>query len=262
MGPEICAFPGTAYHCKERSSGHKRQNPQVAFIAPVATTEHGQHSDNSKNRCGESHKEVVAAMEEHIYIVGRCGCEEHTEEAQAIAGKAAEEVEQKTAKEAVAQEMNHIGMEAEGCEQTVVLMLDKDSLGISCTVLEPDGLSGPGPGYRVEKDHAANEEQSGWLQEGAKAISVLSGPWWPVLVFGEVRLKLTACLKGIFVCNPEDEIFCGFGAAVANPLGRKGEGAGQGLLLIVRFKDSTLIGLKFWGIEILCSSAVRCGIIK
>ena len=78
--------------------------------------EGGQHANDSKYCCGKTDKLVVRAVKEDIDQVPATSGEKYGEEPKSRAGNPAEKMNEPSANEAIAQQVDRVGMQSKGSQ--------------------------------------------------------------------------------------------------------------------------------------------------
>ena len=183
---------------------------------PAQVGKGGQHANDSKYCRGKTDKLMIWAMNKDIYQIAAGGGEKYREKSKASAGNPAEKMNEPPADEAVAQEVDCIGMQGKGSQQAPPFSLVEDAFAVSSPLCKPEGVCCPGAGYGKKEDQAAHQEKRWWLQQRSKVMVWCGREWRPVLIFGEIAFYFMDCPQFLVCCHQELPVVVGIVNVVGN----------------------------------------------
>ena len=139
VGTKVCVFTGAAQCGQKGRPCHEGDEEVIARdFSSSLVGEDGQHANDCKHCGGKADKLMLRAMDEDIDQVAATGGEKDGEETKPGAGNAAEKMNEPPANEAVAQEVDRVGMQGQGSQQAPPFSLVEDAFPVSCPLHKPE----------------------------------------------------------------------------------------------------------------------------
>ena len=199
MAAEVGVLTLAAEKREKGQRGHEWHEEVSGEVAPFQGIPHcAQQADGGEERRGKADEVVGGTMGDDVEPVGGgCGDEDEAQ-AKAIAGEAEEVMDDDRTQQAVAHQVDVVGMQGQGGDQTVILALLKNGGGISGSLTKPWRFWVPRPAQAMDDAEAAADHHP----HKAKHRHLIHdrGRWRPVAVFLEIGGNFrVGLLPGIFL---------------------------------------------------------------
>lgn len=186
MAAQISALSSGAEEGEEGEAGHEGHEQVPERCGSLGSISDGaEQTDGAENRRGETDKVVAAALYPDIDGVGGNAGEEDEHQADTVAGESEEIMDDNGSKQAIAQQVDDIGMKGEGGGEAIPFPAVEDGGSVAGAGTKPRRLGPPLAAETVDKCQATAEGHAHGAEDGWLNLT-LSCSGGPVTVFFQV----------------------------------------------------------------------------